>query len=128
MIVKFLRLFVDYLNLESLVAKQFAELEQCRRDTFTATIRAEMADKDRDAARAELTHALKMIANYQAVQAGAIVVPFTDVYVDKPTVSEDDSANPKQAERMQMRFIQRQAVAKSRREAFQRQQLSTVDD
>lgn len=125
MLVKFLRLFTDFLNLEELSAKQFAELEECRREVFTATIQAEIADKDRDAARTELTHALKMIANYQAVQAGAVVVPFTDVYVAAVKASDDEElANPKQPERMQMRTIQRQAVSRSRRQAYERSQLA----
>ncbi len=129
MILWFLRLFVDFLNLEALAAKQFTELEEARRNEFTASIRAEIAEKDRDAARVEVTHALKMISNWQAVQAGANRLPFPDAYIEVAKPSLDDSADPKQPERMQMRLLQRQAVAKSRREAFQRQQLvSNIDD
>lgn len=124
MILRFLRLFVEFLNLEELCDKQFTELEEARRDVFTATMRAELADKDRDAARAELTHALKMITNWQSVQAGAVAMPFPDVHIDLAKPSLDDSANPKQPERMQMRTIQRQAVSRSRREAYERSQLA----
>ncbi len=129
MILKFLRMFSAYCQLEDLSAKQFTELAEVRRSEFVAAMRAEQAEQDRDRARGELTHALMMISNWQAVQAGAIMMPFPDVHVEVTKPVEEESANPKQPERMQMRLIQRQAVAKSRREAYSRSQLAhDVDD
>lgn len=113
MILWFLNLFPQYRN----------SLKQLDQQVWEWRVRAELAEADQKKMREELLLTLRRLCNYQALQSGSIQVPFPEVHIDlsKPA---DDEDTPQSHERKQMREIQKERVANSRRLAAEARQAA----
>ncbi len=123
----FLRLFSSYVKMEgeynSLSASLKAYIDrnvELTKDCKQYIEQRDQAFKDLIALQAEASKNLKLIANWQAVQAGAYQVPFPEVHT--PIVPVDDKKEfplqqipaPRTA-----RTTQQEMVAESRRKAME---------
>lgn len=115
MILWFLNLFPRYRYLQLALDTSTASLREAREEMQIWQARAELAENGMEKANKDHTVTLKRLANYQAIQAGAVQIPFPDVHIDLSKEEEGPVALPKQPERKQMREIQQQRVAQSRR-------------
>ncbi len=120
---RFLRLFRQYRDLELLQTQ--AESSRIRADDECRVwrCRADLAEADRDKARNELQSALKAVANFQAIMAGAPLVPFPEEYKPIAVTAPDPSPGPPAGPRT-LRDVQRLKVMESRKAAFDRMQAA----
>ena len=123
---RFLRLFPAFRAIE-------AELEECASARIAAEdqlryarSKAEMSAEGEQAARAELNHALKQVANFEAIRHGSLNVPFPDVFIPMPE-PQQPTQDTQPLKGRTFREIQQMAVMKSRKEADDRRRALVAE-
>lgn len=119
--IRFLRLFPAYRSLESQLEESAAARIAAEDSARSWRARAEQAEEERGKYIAQNESTLKRMANYQAIQAGSPSVPFPEVYVAMPKEEAGENPSAVPGAMRSMRQIEQAAVARSRKQAWERQ-------
>lgn len=118
--VRFLRLFPQYLRLEEMVVERSAARIQAEDRERQWQERAHKAERDLEVARGDVDALTKRLANYAALTSGAMP-PFPENLAPMPQVEPSGESAPLTI-KPSMRTRQLQAVAESRVKAAKRRQ------
>ncbi len=118
--LQFLRLFSEFRRLEADRESLLTETDILRSDIVNLHRETLDLRAAKDTAVAESTLNLKRLSNWQAIQAGAAVVPFPDVHIEirkEESPSDPGMLLPNGFTGRLTRDIQRARVMESRRQA-----------
>ena len=116
---KLLRLVPQYRALETEIEQAGSARLRAESDTREWKSRCHLAEEQRDKAQENLDRSIKQVANFQALMAGAHLVPFPDVYMPPARDESETGEISMRPGRRLMRDVQLERNRKAREQALE---------